>query len=49
MEESISVRLHKEEMKEVENILKYEDATKSSVLREIFKAWYQKEDAGNCF
>jgi len=37
MDETISVRIPKEELKEVERILKYENSTKSSILREILK------------
>lgn len=43
MDDSISVRLPKEELKEVENILKYENATKSFVLREILKLGIKKK------
>ncbi len=43
MDDSVSVRLPKEELKEVENILKYENATKSSILREILKLGIKKK------
>ena len=43
MDDSISVRLPKEELKEVDNILKYENATKSSILREILKLGIKKK------
>jgi predicted HTH domain antitoxin len=43
MDESISVRLPKEELKEVDNILEYENATKSAVLREILKLGIKKK------
>ncbi len=35
MEETISVRIPKEELKEIEKISKYEKATKSSILRDV--------------
>jgi predicted HTH domain antitoxin len=35
--------LPKEELKEVDNILKYENATKSSILREILKLGIKKK------
>lgn len=37
MDKTISVRIPKKELKEVERILKYEDTTKSGVLREILR------------
>jgi len=43
MDDSISVRLPKEELREVENILKYENTTKSSVLREVLKLGIKKK------
>ncbi len=57
MEETISVRIPKEELKEIEYISKYEKATKSAVLREVLDKGikekkleialekYQKEEA----
>lgn len=37
MEDSISVRLPKEELKEIERISKYEKASKSAILRNVLE------------
>lgn len=37
MEETISVRIPREELKEIENISKHENATRSAVLREALR------------
>ena len=43
MEETISVRLPREELRKVESILKYENTTKSSILREVLKLGIKKK------
>ena len=37
MEETISVRIPKEELREIEFILEYENTTKSAILREVIE------------